>query len=210
MTNILTNSDINIRGGVSGELDNAGIYWNYGGSQISDNGSLNVITKDNLILYSNNIYIDASSYVMIGGTNSLMYFPNLNNVSDPGGGRAIYWAANNGGYFFITGGSSLDKKKNIETLPDNRYSLENFMKINPVLFNYKTDTDLEKQRRIGFIADQFDELGLNELVCHDNDGNPTDFYYDKLTSYITKIVKIQQTKIDELTQEINNIKAKLT
>ncbi len=60
---------------------------------------------------------------------------------------------------------------------------------------------------IGYIAEDFDALGLNNLVIYGKDGLPIGLKYERIPLYILEVVKRQQTDIAELKQQlsINNI-----
>jgi hypothetical protein len=74
------------------------------------------------------------------------------------------------------------------------------MKLKPIQYNQKKSTTTQ----LGFIAEDFDELGLKELVCYVNNDCEY-FYYERLTSFIVKIMQEQQKKIEELEDKINSM-----
>jgi len=102
--------------------------------------------------------------------------------------------------------SSIRYKKDVETLDLD--ALSNVMSIRPVYFYDKGDTE-NKTRAIGFIAEEIDELGLNELVQYNDDGLPDALNYDKFSAILVKAVQEQQSLIDNQTAIISNLEARL-
>lgn len=58
------------------------------------------------------------------------------------------------------------------------------------------------ERYYGFIADEFHELGLNEVVTYDEQGRPDALAYDRIAIYLLPLIK-------ELYSEINSLKMQL-
>jgi hypothetical protein len=80
---------------------------------------------------------------------------------------------------------------------------ENFDKIldaEPVSFTDK----VSGERNIGFIAEEFEKLGLENLVVH-RDSKPDAIKYELVSLYLLEIIKKQNAKIEELTQRIDAI-----
>ena len=101
--------------------------------------------------------------------------------------------------------SSKKTKENIVPLPDDRYNIENFMKLKPIQYTPKENFG-DSNKNIGFIAEEVDEIGLNEVVCYNKDKTECiSIYYERLTSFIVKIVQEQQKKIEELEAKINSM-----
>jgi len=111
-----------------------------------------------------------------------------------------------GGYLSIYNSptSSQRYKENIISLSEDRYNTETFEKLRPVQFNYINDE--EKIKKIGFIAEEFDELNLNELVVYNKEGQPESIHYENTTSFIVKIVQEQQKQIKSQQLEIDGLK----
>lgn len=74
--------------------------------------------------------------------------------------------------------------------------------VSPVSFKYKNSTSTN----IGYIAEDFHTLGLQNLVIYDHAGKPDGIKYDKLTLYIIEILKTQQKLLDELETFMATIK----
>lgn len=73
----------------------------------------------------------------------------------------------------------------------------------PVTFRYK-DTGMMD---IGYIAEDFDALGLKDLVVYDKEGKPDAIRYDKMSIFILELVKQQQSTINSLQNALSTIKA---
>jgi hypothetical protein len=85
----------------------------------------------------------------------------------------------------------------------------------PVRYKSKSPKDDPNKDFIGFIADEFHDAGLTELVSYgepDEEGNPVveGFNYDRLTAVLTKALQEANTKIATLEAENTDIKARLT
>lgn len=96
--------------------------------------------------------------------------------------------------------SSKRYKDDINHLQTNSLTLLN---ASPVSFRYN-GTDMYD---IGFIAEDFDALGLKDLVIYDKEGKPDAIKYDKLSIYILEIVKQQQEALKTLEETLVTIKA---
>lgn len=62
------------------------------------------------------------------------------------------------------------------------------------------------QRYIGFIAEELDELGLNEFVTYDEDG-PESISYDRLAAALIPVVRTQQEQLDDLQRQVDELRA---
>jgi hypothetical protein len=72
----------------------------------------------------------------------------------------------------------------------------------------KTYTRPGKPNRweIGFIAEEFDALGLKPLVNYDAEGKPEGIRYDKITLYLTRIAADQQEIIERQQKENSDVR----
>ena len=61
------------------------------------------------------------------------------------------------------------------------------------------------QREIGFIAEEFDALGLNELVIYDADSNPIGLKYDKISLYLLELMKNNDTEMSAMQEKIDRM-----
>lgn len=113
---------------------------------------------------------------------------------NPGGGSAMVYDTGNGNFYFTA--SSLRYKDNIQDFSDDFHKI---LQAEPKSFTWKTT----KAKDIGYIAEDFDKLGLNNLVVYDKEGKPDAVKYDKLALYMLEIIKDQQKQIDELKAQLN-------
>ena len=67
------------------------------------------------------------------------------------------------------------------------------LRLQPVLFNYKTDPN--KKQHLGLIAEELDSLGLNSLVVYDSNNEPYGIYYEKLAVLLINAIKELNDKI---------------
>jgi hypothetical protein len=61
----------------------------------------------------------------------------------------------------------------------------------------------------GYIAEEVLELGFEELLGYDEKGEPASLNYGLLSTLILELVKVQQTEIDSLKEEIQRLKEKI-
>jgi hypothetical protein len=62
---------------------------------------------------------------------------------------------------------------------------------------------------LGFIAEDFDDLGLKRLVWYEKDGKtPASLNYTKMVVYLTEIAKIQQKQIEAQKKRIETLEKK--
>jgi len=98
---------------------------------------------------------------------------------------------------FYYASSSEKTKKDIEPLKEDFYKILNAQ---PVSF-----TDIATgERNIGYIAERFDELGLNNLVIY-KDGEPMALSYELVSLYNLEIIKEQQEQIDSQDHKIEQL-----
>jgi hypothetical protein len=64
-------------------------------------------------------------------------------------------------------------------------------------------------QNIGFIAEEFDEIGLKELVVYDEQGRPDSLNYDRVPIYLLEVIKDQRKEIADLKSRLEAIEAKL-
>ena len=100
-----------------------------------------------------------------------------------------------------TTGSDRKLKENIKSLEDN--TLEKVLQLNPVSFTLKSDKD--KKERIGFIAQEVEELFPQYVTVSIGDDNEETRYldYSQMVSVLCKAIQEQQQEIKELKRLIN-------
>jgi hypothetical protein len=117
----------------------------------------------------------------------------------PGTSSGTYLRIFNDNIYYLS--SSRKTKKDIEPLVDDFTKILN---AKPVSF-----TDIESgEINIGFIAEDFDEIGLNKLVVY-KDGKPISLSYELISIYNLEIIKEQQKQIEQQKSEFEALKAEL-
>jgi hypothetical protein len=91
--------------------------------------------------------------------------------------------------------SSARYKKNIKPLEDN------FDKILQVAPKSYTD-QAKKGKHIGYIAEEFANIGLENLVIYDEQGKPDAIRYDHISIYLVEVVKELKAENDDLKHRI--------
>lgn len=139
---------------------------------------------------------------------------NFENIAHSDRGNMQY-EPSNGRLFYDS--SSRKHKRNITPLQDDFYKILNAQ---PKTY---TRPEFPGRWEIGYIAEEFDELGLNNLVYYRKAGknpegelaNPDDgidvgdpqgVNYRKISIYLVEIVRDQQEKLEEFDREIEQLK----
>jgi hypothetical protein len=65
-------------------------------------------------------------------------------------------------------------------------------------FKYKPEIDAEQSVQYGFIAEEAQELGLDELIQYDETGVPDYFAYEKLPIFLLQLAQEQEARIQAL------------
>lgn len=97
--------------------------------------------------------------------------------------------------------SSARYKDNIQPADDDFHKI---LQVNPKSFTCKTT----RQRGIGFIAEEFDQLGLSNLVIYDKDGRPDAIKYKVISVYLLEVIKDQVKSTEQLKAESESLKQK--
>jgi len=160
--------------------------------------ALYVNSNDGLTFYrgGDRVTISSIGYVGIGTTspqealhvNGEIY---LTSMEPTTGGVEVRWGANNRLCQVL---SSRKYKDNIRPLKDD---FDKILDAEPVSFTDKASGE----HNIGFIAEDFEKIGLQNLVIH-RDGQPESIKYELVSLYLLEIIKQQNAKIDELTQRV--------
>ncbi len=85
--------------------------------------------------------------------------------------------------------SSKRYKENIQTLEDDWTKI---LQTRPVKYTRPQSPD---QWEIGYIAEEFDSIGLTAMVGFNKEGQPEYLQYDRMVVYLTEMLKIQDQKI---------------
>ena len=171
---------------------------NVGIGTTNSNFQLHLYKDSPGILFTSSSFLSNSWYLFVGTSNGAMYLaPNVNSAT-PGCNVAIgasAWAAT----------SDARLKKSITPLPS---ALDNILQLNPILFQYKTDSDSETLRE-GFIAQEVrsifpskwvvSETGMPEKQVDDNGD-----LYDALSVSSTQLIPHLVKSIQELSQTVTS------
>lgn len=65
------------------------------------------------------------------------------------------------------------------------------------------------QTEIGFIAEEFDELGLKELVIYDAEGRPNGLKYEMISLYLLEVMKERDSEYKELNDKVERLETLL-
>ena len=100
--------------------------------------------------------------------------------------------------------SSLRYKKDIA---DATWGLTEVKQLRPVTFkSNKTGEFASDKTHGGFIAEEVHALGLTEFVDYNDSNEPDALHYGNMVALLTKAIQEQQTQIEALQSEINELK----
>jgi hypothetical protein len=154
------------------------------------------MTTDNLLSFSDKLYINSSGEVYIAGTTDRGAF----NLQCNGTG---VWGA--GAY---TNGSDERIKENITPIDS---GLDVVAKLNPVTYKYKEDWSKDQSTQTGFIAQDL-LVALEGKNYVDGIVNQSSEYmsvaYQNIIPILTKAIQEQQTIINDLKARIETLEAK--
>ena len=200
--NVLSGSEIDLADDCElrvGNGDDLKIFHNGSNSIIaSQTGDLQIRAGDT----GQNFYIydhDASnSWLKITGTNG--YIQAIGVYNQSAGDSANVVIDGSGNLYRST--SALKYKQNVRDLES--IDISGFR---PVRYKSKSPKDDPNKDFLGFIADEFHDAGLTELVSYgnDSDGKPTvveGFNYDRLTVILTKALQEANAKIATLENKV--------
>lgn len=100
---------------------------------------------------------------------------------------------------FYHDNSSRKSKENITSLADD---FSKIMRVEPKTY---TRPNNPEHWEIGYIAEEFHELGLEKLVYYDDDGSPGAINYPKLSMYLLEIIKKHEQTIKNYEQRIHQL-----
>ena len=127
-----------------------------------------------------------------------LYANNLGNIGDH---KNMQWDETTGEIGWDN--SSRRFKTNIQTLDDNWSKIFN---ARPVKYNRPRSPN---HWEFGYVAEEMDSIGLSNLVGYDRDGKPDDVKYDRMVIYLTELIKLQASEIDDLRRENKVITSRL-
>jgi len=88
--------------------------------------------------------------------------------------------------------------KNILNLKMKRYKYKNSVRGIQNRYN--------REWMYGYIAEEVQDLGVEQILAYDKNGDPDGIDYGLLSTLILELVKVQQTEIDSLKEEIQRLK----
>ncbi len=97
--------------------------------------------------------------------------------------------------------SSKRYKEDVRPLEDDFHKI---LQVEPKSFMDKASG----QREIGYIAEEFDGMGLNNLVIYDKEHQPDGLKYELVSLYLLEVVKELKTKNEELQRRIEVLEGK--
>ena len=141
-------------------------------------------------------------YVLFGNTPGRVPFGNhthtVSNVSAGTGTRTT-----------SVPNSTLRVKKNIK--PYKPEKIKDLLKLEPKTYQYKrskreSQEVWNKDIMHGYIVEELLELGFPEPVGYDEEGLPATLDYSLISMLVLELVKVQQTEIDSLKEEVLRLK----
>jgi hypothetical protein len=90
--------------------------------------------------------------------------------------------------------------------------VKNLLNLNLKRYKYKNQArHLQEGREwmYGYIAEEVKDLGIEEIVGYDENKEPNAINYGLLSTLVLELVKVQQTEIDSLKEEIQRLKEKI-
>jgi hypothetical protein len=134
-----------------------------------------------------------------------------------GGVHAGHSIPNNGGHSHSvsasgTSGTPSTIKLKKEVTDYSIVDVKNLLNLNLKRYKYKNQArHLQEGREwmYGYIAEEVEELGIQEIVGYDENKEPNAINYGLLSTLVLELVKVQQTEIDSLKEEIQRLKEKI-
>jgi hypothetical protein len=114
------------------------------------------------------------------------------------GGWGVRWEDNR----LVANNSSARYKDNIHPLEDDT---DKILQAEPKSFTWKRTG----RNGIGFIAEEFDTLGLKDLVTYDKDGRPDAVHYEFVPLYLLQVLKDQVKATKQLRDENESLKERV-
>lgn len=114
--------------------------------------------------------------------------------------------------FSATSGTPSTLKLKKEITDYQMVDVKNLLNLNLKRYKYKNQArDLQEGREwmYGYIAEEVEELGIKEIVGYDENKEPNAINYGLLSTLVLELVKLQQTEIDSLKEEIQRLKEKI-
>lgn len=199
-------------------VGNAGGAWIYSNAHIQLDATTNArMDAGNAIVIDSGAgtFIDAGSQATITSGTQTVVNSGSNILLNTGSGNHVFvdhtTTGNAANCFIATNGaiqrstSSRRYKRDIEDLTvDPDVVLELRPRTWRDRLEVENDPDTET-RHVGFIAEELDELGLDQFVIYDDDG-PEAIAYDRLTAALIPTLRAQRDRLDDQAREIAELR----
>jgi len=167
-------------------------------SGIGGSGTTNYIPKFTAsTTLGNSVMYESGGNIGIGTTATPTRL-SVAGLPPTGGYYTMRYNPSNGAIYFLA--SSERYKRDIQSLKDDFSAI---LRAKPKSF---VDAASGK-REIGFIAEEFDALGLRNLVIY-LDGQPNGIKYEMISLYLVEVVKELQAKNEDLRKRIEALEAR--
>jgi len=105
--------------------------------------------------------------------------------------------------------STLEAKQNIQL--HSSFDINKLLKLSLKKYKYKKQyrnlhKEFNREWMYGYIAEEVEAIGLEEIVAYDREGSPVGLDYSLLSALILELVKHQQGEIEYLKQEVEGLK----
>ena len=98
-------------------------------------------------------------------------------------------------------GNSTSTRRNKHQIESYKIDSNALLQLDVKTFKYNLDLDDDQTTQYGFIAEDAQELGLDELIQYDSTGIPDYFAYDKLPIFLLQLIQELKAEIDQLKGE---------
>jgi hypothetical protein len=166
--------------------------------------------------------VAAGNHTHTGGTTVPSHthpLPGVSYVIGPSGNHAGHSGTNTGSHqhgLTLTGNtlsntSTLKAKKEIQ---DHSFDTKKLLTLNLKKYKYKNEyrslqDNLNREWMYGYIAEEVQEAGLEEILGYDSKGEVASLQYGTLVTLAIELIKEQQSDIDLLKEEIQRLKEKI-
>lgn len=180
----------------------------------SGNVSIAASVNNYIGINSSGVAVQGPAF-LYGNVNASVNLTVDGRIINPGGYNAVVsnatnmYIAANGAIARTTTTSSREAKQNIRNL---EFNSNDFMSVSPVVFDYKDGiiTEGNGDDIIGFIAEDFQDLGFTELITpKESEQDYIGLRYEKLYMYLHKVVQEQRSTIESLTARIEALESKV-
>jgi hypothetical protein len=99
-------------------------------------------------------------------------------------------------------GNSTSTRRNKHEIESYKINSNALLQLDVKTFKYKLDLDSDQTTQYGFIAEDAQDLGLDELIQYDSTGIPDYFAYDKLPIFLLQLIQEQEGRIKALEAQL--------